>query len=152
MIKWFAQEHPASCVAACVHMVLTCFGQLIEESEIRKLLGNPRFGLTLTQATRKLFKNKVLVELNDNWNTDDLRDCLRQGNYTIVGIERRFFGYPSATHAIVLLEIEANKVEFFDPLANDKPQNTNRENFENAWFSAGKEVLIIKSKIPERLH
>lgn len=27
MLVWYAQEHPTSCVAACVRMVLTSFGE-----------------------------------------------------------------------------------------------------------------------------
>jgi peptidase C39-like protein len=42
MIQWFAQEHPAACVAACLRMVLSGFGPRCTEQEIRELLGNPR--------------------------------------------------------------------------------------------------------------
>ncbi len=148
MIKWFAQEHPASCVAACVRMVLTAFGQEFEEVTIRSLLGNPRFGLTLTQATQKMLENGVIAEWRGDWSCDDLRDCLRQGNFPIVGIERRFFGYPSATHAVVLLALAADKVQYFDSLTENKPQITHRENFESSWENAGREVLIISSPLP----
>lgn len=149
MIEWFAQEHPASCVSACVRMVLTAFGQRREESEIRRLLGNPRFGLTLTQAVHKLIENGAFAERREDWNTDDLRDCLREGNFPIVGVERRFFGHPSATHAVVLLSVKADRIEFLDPLAEDKPQITSRENFETAWLSAGCEVLVLQSQLPD---
>jgi len=54
MIVWFAQEHPASCVAACLRMVLTNFGQHRSECAIRRVPGNPRFGITLTQAADSL--------------------------------------------------------------------------------------------------
>ena len=91
MIEWFAQEHPASCVSACLRMVLTAFGQSRKESEIRVLLGNPRFGLTLRQAVHKLVENGAFAEHHKDWNADDLRDCLREGNFPVVGVERRFF-------------------------------------------------------------
>lgn len=130
-------------------MVLTAFGQKREESEIRRLLGNPRFGLTLTQAAQKLTENEAFAEWREDWNTDDLRDCLREGNFPIVGVERRFFGYASATHAVVLLKVKADTVEFFDSLADNKPQITSRENFETAWQSAGREALILHSPFPK---
>ena len=149
MIEWFAQEHPASCVAACLRMVLTVFGQRHAENEIRRLLGNPRFGLTLSQAAEKLIENGAFAEWREDWNTDDLRDCLREGNFPIVGIERRFFGHESATHAVVIISVKADSIEFLDSLANDKPQMTSRETFEVAWHSAGCEVLILQSPFPE---
>jgi len=149
MIQWFAQEHPASCVAACVRMVLTAFGQRREETEIRALLGNPRYGLTLRQAADKLSENGAFAQNYKDWNIDDLRDSLREGNFPVVGIERRFFGHPSATHAVVLLSVKADSVEFFDSLANEKPQIVNCETFKIAWQSAGREVLLLESHFPE---
>lgn len=149
MIKWFAQEHPASCVAACVRMVLTAFGQKREESKIRTLLGNPRFGLTLTQAARKLIENGAFAEYFKDWNIDDLRDCLRENSFPIVGIERRFFGHSSATHAVVVVSVKADSIEFLDPLANRNPQTATRETFETAWQSAGLEVLLLQSPFAE---
>ncbi len=130
-------------------MVLTAFRQEREESGIRLLLGNPLFGLTLTQAAQKLVENGAFAERREDWNTDDLRDCLREGSFPIVGVERRFFGHPSATHAVVLLSVKTDSVEFFDSLANDKPQITSRENFETAWHSAGREVLVLQSPFPD---
>ncbi len=109
MITWFRQEHSASCVAACVRMVLSGLGQTIEESRIRELLGNPRFGLTLTQAARKLVEIGAVAEWQDDWNLDDLRDSVRDGNFPIVGIERRFFGHPSAAHAVVVIAVKMPK-------------------------------------------
>ena len=35
MLTWFAQEQPTSCVAACVRMVLTGFGVVWTEEQIR---------------------------------------------------------------------------------------------------------------------
>ncbi len=113
------------------------------------MLGNPRFGLTLTQAVWKVVENGAFAERHEDWNTNDLRDCLREGNFPIVGVERRFFGHPSATHAVVLLSVKADSVEFLDPLADDTPQKTSRENFETAWHSAGREVLILQSPFPD---
>lgn len=148
MINWFRQEHPASCVAACVRIVLSGFGQDIEEVQIRGLLGNPRFGLTLTQAAGKLLEIGAIVEWRGDWNIDDLRDSIRDGNYPIAGIERRFFGHPSAAHAVVITNMQNKTVEFLDPLSESpKPNKTSRETFIQAWKTAGQEVLILSSRI-----
>lgn len=76
---WFAQEHPASCVAACLRMVLTNFGQHRSESAIRRVLGNPRFGITLTQAADKLLAAGAVAQWHVDWGLDDIRDSLRDG-------------------------------------------------------------------------
>lgn len=148
MIRWFGQEHPASCVAACVRIALTAFDQQFEEIQIRRVLGNPRFGLTLSQAVDALTENGALAERHAGWNFDDLRDSVRAGNFPIVGVERRFFGHQSATHAVVLLAVKVDVVEFFDSLADERPQTSTRDTFESAWRSAGGEVLILHSSIP----
>jgi ABC-type bacteriocin/lantibiotic exporter with double-glycine peptidase domain len=62
MITWYAQEHPSACVAACVRMVLTSFGQYRSESEMRRLLGNPRFGITLRQAAQRLLAVQAVAQ------------------------------------------------------------------------------------------
>ena len=147
MINWYAQEHPSSCVAACVRMVLTTFEQHHQEKDIRQLLGNPRFGLTMKQAANKLNGAGTVTHWQEQWGIDDLRDCLRESNYPIVGVERRFFGHPSAAHAVVLTSIKSDVVEMLDPLAGPEIQITQVETFTSAWHSAGQEALVIISPL-----
>lgn len=148
MIEWLAQEHISSCVAACLRMVLASFGQQRTEVELRHLLGNPRFGLTLRQAANKLNEEGAIAELNDGWSIDDLRDCLRDGGFPIVRVERRFFGFPSAAHSVVVTAIRSDEVEMLDPLISS-PQITKLETFKAAWRSAGQEALVLFSLLPE---
>lgn len=89
MIQWFAQEHPASCIATCLRMTLRGFGTPRTEPEIRELLGNPPYGLTLEQAAAKLSEHGAVAEWHADWGVDDLRDSVRDGFYPIVGVERR---------------------------------------------------------------
>lgn len=85
--------------------------------------------------------------MNDDWSIDDLRDCLRDGNFPIVGIERRFFGFPSAAHAVVLIGVRSDEVEMLDPLI-EPPRITKIETFKSAWHSAGQEALVLFSSLP----
>lgn len=146
MSRWFAQEHPASCVAACVRMVLTVFGQERSEVEIRQILGNPRSGVTLRAATEKLIAAGALAQWHDDWGMDDLRDSLRDGDFPIAGVERRFFGHPSASHAVVITGIKNAMVEMLDPLI-EQVQITQIQTFTQAWHSAGQEALILRSAL-----
>jgi len=72
MMVWCAQEHPSSCVAACLRMVLTSFGQHHAESAIRRLLGKPRFGITLTQAAKRLLAVGAVTQWHVDWGLDDV--------------------------------------------------------------------------------
>lgn len=148
MIVWFAQEHPSSCVAACLRMVLASFGQQHSEADLRRLLGNPRFGLTLARAANKLLEAGAVARLHVDWGLDDLRDCLRDGSYPIVGIERRFFGHPNATHAVVVTAVRSTEVEMLDPLLGSTPEISQVETFTMAWRGAGQEALVLLSQLP----
>jgi ABC-type bacteriocin/lantibiotic exporter with double-glycine peptidase domain len=143
MIQWFAQEHPASCIAACLRMVLSSFGAQSAEQDIRRMLGNPRSGLTLGEAAARLSERGAVAEWYSDWGLDDLRDCVRGGGYPIVGIERRYFGHPSAAHAVVVIDLSATEVEILDPLLDPQPRVTLIETFAAAWRTAGQEVLIL---------
>ena len=148
MIIWYAQEHPASCVAACLRMVLAAFGQHLSESTIRRVLGNPRFGTTLTQAAERLLAAGAVAQWHADWGLDDVRDSLRNGVYPIVGIERRFFGHPSATHAVVITAVHEETVEMLDPLIGPAPHIPHSATFAAAWHSAGQEALVLLSALP----
>ena len=137
MMLWCAQEHPSSCVAACLRMVLASFGPHRSASDIRRVLGNPRFGLTLTQAAHRLLAAGAVAQWYDDWGIDDLRDGLRQGGSPIVGIERRFFGHPSATHAVVLTAVQRTEVEMLDPLLGPAPHISQLATFAAAWRRSG---------------
>lgn len=143
MIQWFAQEHPASCIAACLRMALSSFGAQSTELEIRQLLGNPRYGLTLEQAAAKLLASGAIAEYHADWGLDDLRACLRNGNYPIVGVELRYFGHPSAAQAVVVVAMRATEIEMLDPLSGPHPRVTLIDTFAAAWRNAGQETLIL---------
>lgn len=113
MIRWLAQEHPASCVVACIRMVLDAMGNHLSETTLRQFMGNPRFGLTLGDASRKLNDSGGRAEHHDDWGIDDLRDQIRIGIYPIVGVERYFFGHPFASHAVVVVTITTNEIVFW---------------------------------------
>ncbi len=67
MLTWYAQEQPTLCVAACVRMVLTGFGLLWTEGQVRTLLGRPRLGITLTAAHVRLVQAGARATLHEAW-------------------------------------------------------------------------------------
>ena len=145
MLVWYAQEHPTSCVAACVRMVLTSFGEDWTEAQLRGLLGRPRLGITLTAAHARLIHTRARVTLHDDWGLDDLREALGRSRYPIVGVERHPLGYPPASHAIVLVSITSRHVHALDALDGPQPQQYGVGAFELAWTLSGKEALVIEA-------
>ncbi len=148
MLTWYAQEHVASCLAACVRMVLSGFGQFPTERRIRQILGNPLSGLSLAQAHQQIANLGVDVAFHTDWGVIDLRDCLRDSWYPIVGVERHFLGHPDALHAIVLLDISSQAITAFDPLGSSQGETFNLTTFELAWNSADHHALVIKAPFP----
>lgn len=149
MIIWYSQERETSCVAACIRMVLSDFGQQLAEKQIRKALSNPLFGITLAEAQQRLERAGVSAAFHEDWGLTDLRDCLRSGFHPIVGLERRFFGHTDSSHAIVLLAVDGSFITAFDPLGNSQPETIRTRTFEIAWDSAGRQALVIKSPFPQ---
>ncbi|HXG68964.1 MAG TPA: hypothetical protein VNO70_27945 [Blastocatellia bacterium] len=116
MPVWYAQEHPTSCVAACVRMVLSDLGEDWTEGHVRGILGRPRLGITLKSARERLVHAGVRAFLHEDWSLYDLRDALSQGMYPIVGVERHPLGYAPASHAIVVVRIASKQIRALDPL------------------------------------
>lgn len=148
MITWYAQEQETSCVAACIRIVLSSFDQRLTEKQIRKVLGDPLFGISLAQTNQRLTQAGLNVAFHEDWALHDLRDCLWDGSHPIVGLERRFFGHTDSTHAVVLLGISSQSVSAFDPLGGAQAETFNLRAFELAWSSAGQQALVIKSPFP----
>lgn len=151
MMIWYSQEQRASCVAACVRMVLSGFGQSLTERQIRRWLRQLPIGLSLAGACQQMHRLGVQAELHSDWGLLDLRDCTREGWNPIVGIERRFLGHSDALHAVVLVEVGGQTIRVFDPLGSSQSDTFGSETFERAWFSAGHQVLVIKSPFPPEL-
>src|SRR5262245_18529473 len=148
MLTWFAQEQPTSCVAACVRMVLTGFGVVWTETQIRTILGRPRLDITLTAAHTRLAHTGARVTLHEDWSLDDLREALGRGRYPIVGVERHLLGHPPASHAIVVGQITSHPVHVLDPVEGPQPQRSGREAFVLAWQMAGREALVVEAPPP----
>jgi hypothetical protein len=109
------------------------------------------YGLSLDTACRLMAQRGLDVTLHSDWGIVDLRDCLRDGWYPIVGVNRRFFGQMDSPHAIVLIEIGSQAIQALVPLGSSAPVILRPETFERAWISAGQEALVIKSVFPPDL-
>jgi len=65
--------------------------------------------------------------------------------YYLSFMRMRFFGHPSATHAVVLSAVHSTEVEMLDPLLGPAPHISQLATFAAAWGSAGQEVLVLLS-------
>ena len=149
MLVWHAQEHPTSCVAACVRIVLTGLKRNVTEASVRELLGRARLGITLTAARERLVQAGAKAAFETDWSLDDIRDSLARGCYPIVGIERHLLGYPPGSHAVVIVRMTSKRISVLDPLNGPQPKQYGLRSFDLAWRLSGKEALVIDS--PPRL-
>jgi ABC-type bacteriocin/lantibiotic exporter with double-glycine peptidase domain len=147
-MKWYAQEQRTSCVAACVRMVLAQLGQDFSEGALRDRLQVSPLGLSLGEAVVQLNQQGVTAEFHHRWNILDLRDSLREGFFPIVGVERRVFGYPDASHAVVVRAITSQFAEVLDPLSQQSSDVLPLVTFELAWVEAGRQALVIQAPYP----
>jgi hypothetical protein len=129
-------------------MVLSGFGMVWTEAQVRAVLGQPRLGITLTAAHARLVQAGAHVALHADWGLDDLRDALRQGQYPVVGVERHALGYPPTSHAIVVIRLTSHAVSILDPLDGPQAHEYGRETFGLAWQLAGHEALVLQAPPP----
>src|SRR5262249_11025063 len=127
--------------------VLTGFGQRLTEKQIRRVLGHSSIGHTLDQACHRMDELGVDAILHNDWSLVDLRDCLRDGWYPIVSVNRHFFGFNVSQHAVVVIGVTSQAIKFFDPLGRSTPEIALPETFEDAWAGAGQQALVIKSPL-----
>lgn len=146
MLPIHEQEQPASCVAACVRMVLESKALRFTEEEIRRRCKQPIVGLSLTDVPKGLSDLPVIVTVYNNWGLDDLRDEVRQENYPIVGIDLRPVDGRFAYHAVVVTKIESNKITIHDPEPGRGVRELNFTTFLAAWKGAKQQVLMILTK------
>lgn len=145
MLTWYAQEQATSCVAACIRMVLTGFSQTYTELQIRQMIGTPKLGLSLVTAASRLNQHGATSQTHEDWNLDAIRDAIRTGYFPIVGVERHLLGYSPASHAVVVMSVTSSGVEILDPLNGTQPKQFSLSAFQQAWNSAGQEVLVIEA-------
>ncbi len=111
---------------------MASLGKPLSESEIIRILGNPRLGITLAKAQVKLSEFGANAELDADLNLDDLRDYTRQNIFPIVGVERHILGYLPSSHAVVVSKVTGTQIECFNPFEKDYPKTFGRESFELA--------------------
>jgi len=146
MLPIYEQEQPASCVAACVRMVLSVHGFQLTEEEIRTRCKQTVIGLTLRDVPKGLSDLPLIATVHTDWGIDDLRDETRQSHYPIVGIDLRPIDGRFAYHAVVIAKIESTKVTIHDPQSGKGVQELNPATFFAAWKGADNQVLMILPK------
>lgn len=145
MLVWYAQELQSSCVAAYVRIVLGDLGLQLAEAQVRNIIGQTRLGVSLAVAQVKLVEAGAAAQFHDDWSLDDLRDALRAGHHSIVGVERHLLGHPRAFHAVALVEITSDAITAIDPLDGPEPRSYGVAAFTEAWETAGSEALVIET-------
>ena len=142
-VKWFRQERPYSCGAACLRMVLDFHGIDIPEDELRqRTKTKPDIGshpISIVEAVKSL-------ELTANFSQPSLKKLQSVVNKGypaiafIVKITEDFFYH----HAVVIEQISKTQVTILDP--EEGRVTVARNDFELTWSAAGTLAIVIKTK------
>ena len=127
-------------------MVLVALGHDFAEAEIRSRCGYGRLGMRLNQVAAGLSDLPVTVQYHADWSLDDLEDAVRLSIFPIVGIDLRFVDGLFAFHAVVVAEINRDRLTIHNPRYAESPSHISRQAFEEAWESADRECLTISAK------
>lgn len=124
-------------------MVLAGLGHVMTEGETQLRCDHTVLGIRLNRIAEGLADLPVFVKYEDAGSLDDLRDIVRSGTTPVVGIDLRQVEGIFAFHAVVVLNIDAERVTAHDPLYKEGSRSIGLRTFEAAWNEAGHESITI---------
>jgi hypothetical protein len=125
-------------------MVLAACGRRYTEAYLRRICHcQPMLGTLSTDVIQAAHQLGFTDSLEDrSMRLLDLRDCIREGIYPIVGVNLRRLRGIWSPHAQVVVEITSDLMRIHDPLLGRlrlKPQT-----FEAAWADADYLTILVK--------
>lgn len=146
-VPHYKQESRATCLPACVRMVLAYYGEERTEAELSQWL-NVRFIGAQTENLRRLRQHGYEVYLEQSsWG--ELSDWLLEDVPPIAFVnaaELPGWFVPYALHAVVVVGVTAEEVIFHDPQFAESPRRATWACFREAWveteFSLGAIVRL----------
>jgi hypothetical protein len=125
-------------------MVLAARGRRYTERHLRRICHcRPMLGTLSTDVVQAAHQLGFTDSLEDrSMRLLDLRDCIREGIYPIVGVNLRRLRGIWSPHAQVVVEITSDLMRIHDPLLGRlrlKPQT-----FEAAWADADYLTILVK--------
>ncbi len=145
-VPHFQQELEASCVAACVRMVLAHYGDIRTEGDLRWLLDTQPTG-TRAGNTMRLSGPAYEVYVRPS-NLVELQKVLADNQPPIVFLKTGSLEYWTLDifHTAVLIGLDALTVALDDPFLATAPQTTSLQSFEKAWAQTGQFTAFIRPR------
>ncbi len=132
-VPHYRQEHPHSCLQACVRMVLAYLGRTVSESALNRLFEAEDFGVPGHRLLR-LARWGYRVRYESGTETM-LRSLLDQRIPVVALVRTGFLDYwpEDVYHAVVVVGMDASLVYLNDPWFDVAPQAVPRHAFLAAW-------------------
>lgn len=145
-VPHFQQELEYSCVAACARMVLTHYGDLRTEAELRSLVDTQPAGTRAANLMR-LSGTTFEVYLRSS-NLVELQKVLAENQPPIVFLKTGTLEYWSMDifHTTVLLDLDTLTTALDDPYFATAPQTTSLQSFEKAWAQTGQFTAFLRPR------
>lgn len=145
-VPHFQQEFEYSCVAACARMVLTHYGDVRTEAELRSLL-DTQLGGTRTGNLMRLSGPAFEVYLRPS-NLIELQKALADNQPPIIFLKTGALEYWSmdVAHTVVLVGLDASTAALHDPYFATAPQVIPLQSFEKAWSQTGQFAAFIRPR------
>jgi ABC-type bacteriocin/lantibiotic exporter with double-glycine peptidase domain len=135
------------CLPACIQMVLTYWGIERDQTDLaRQLRMIPRAG---TPASRVLLLASATLDVTyRNGTLADLTAALGQGIPPIVLVHTGQLPYwhIATAHALVLLEIDGERVFVNDPGTSQSPVSVSLDDLLLAWDEMANRYILLRSK------
>ncbi|MFQ5812276.1 MAG: C39 family peptidase [Anaerolineae bacterium] len=132
-VPHYKQEHPHSCLQACVRMVLAYLGHTVSESTLNRLFEAEDFGVP-GHRLQRLARWGYRVRYESGTETM-LCNILDQRIPVVALVRTGFLDYwtEDVYHAVVVVGMDASLVYLNDPWFDVAPQAVLRDAFLAAW-------------------
>ncbi len=142
----FPQERSATCLPACLKIVLHYFGVDMSEESLAETCQTNREGTSIEMAAQAMrWQNFEAVELNEA-DLFTLVEHIIKGRPVIVALDVELLPYgESGMHAVAICGFENNEVQYIDP-ALGQEISLDLFTFFKSWDSLGRSGLVIYPK------
>ena len=140
----FRQEHPHTCLPACIRIVLAYRGQQHSEAELAQACGTvPVWGTLPAEAVNGLESLGYRALWFENANLERLVQLLDQDWPVIVFLRAADLPHGRAgLHAVVIAGLESGYVIFVDPAVGTEV-HLSLNKFIYAWLALGNQGMVI---------
>ncbi|MGI0494049.1 cysteine peptidase family C39 domain-containing protein [Alkalinema pantanalense CENA528] len=140
-LPFYRQETPFSCVPACLRMVLAGFGVDLDEAALRELCDCTALGTEAFRAVEAVRRLGFPNSMKCNVSVEGLDVELAQGRYPIVYVNLLPIDGVRTSHAVVVVDADAENVTVYDPLVGKRVLP--RSAFEQAWRLSNCLMILI---------